>query len=253
MPVPANPKIYHIVHVDRLPSIVADGFIRSDAESGRRGAPGTTIGIDEIKRRRLNELTLGNSHPDLHVGECAPFYFCPRSVMLYVIHRANHRELTYQGGQEPVVHLQTDLRQAVAWANAERRRWAFTTSSAASYHFEDYCDLAHLDKVDWNADYAAYGSFLVAARHEHRDTQNWSPFGSPRRALSQNAPLSANGCTRPIHMRHREVQESVPLACSARYSIGLNQPSRLTRDSALSYTSYFCSARFSGPVANSPP
>jgi hypothetical protein len=31
MPVPAQPKIYHIVHVDRLPSIVADGFLWSDA------------------------------------------------------------------------------------------------------------------------------------------------------------------------------------------------------------------------------
>lgn len=151
MPVPADPKIYHIVHVDRLPSIVADGFIWSDAEAIRRGAPGTAIGIGEIKQRRLNELALTNSHPDLRVGECAPFYFCPRSVMLYVIHRANHRELTYQGGQEPIVHLEADLRQAVAWADAHRRRWAFTTSSAASYHFEDYCGLAHLDKVDWNA------------------------------------------------------------------------------------------------------
>ena len=120
MPVPANPEIYHIVHVDRLPSIVADGFIWSDAEAIRRGAPGTTIGMSKIKQRRLNELTLGNSHPDLQVGECAPFYFCPRSVMLYVIHMGNLGELTYQGGQGPIVHLRADLRQAVAWANAER-------------------------------------------------------------------------------------------------------------------------------------
>lgn len=31
MPVPANPKIYHIVHVDKLASITADGFLYSDA------------------------------------------------------------------------------------------------------------------------------------------------------------------------------------------------------------------------------
>ena len=151
MPVPDNPNIYHIVHVDRLPSIVADGFIWSDAEAIRRGAPGATIGMDKIKQRRLNELTLDNSHPDLRVGECAPFYFCPRSVMLYVIRMANLPELTYRGGQEPIVHLQADLRQAVAWADANRRRWAFTTSSAAAKEFEDYNDLAYLDKVDWNA------------------------------------------------------------------------------------------------------
>jgi hypothetical protein len=32
MPVPDNPKIYHIVHVDKLASIAADGFLWSDAE-----------------------------------------------------------------------------------------------------------------------------------------------------------------------------------------------------------------------------
>ena len=30
--VPSQPKIYHIVHVDRLPSIVADGLLWCDAE-----------------------------------------------------------------------------------------------------------------------------------------------------------------------------------------------------------------------------
>ena len=32
MPPPRHPKIYHIVHVDRLPSIVADGCLWCDAE-----------------------------------------------------------------------------------------------------------------------------------------------------------------------------------------------------------------------------
>lgn len=30
MPVPAQPKIYHIVHVDRLPYIIASGYLYSD-------------------------------------------------------------------------------------------------------------------------------------------------------------------------------------------------------------------------------
>ena len=32
MPMPAEPKIYHIVHVDRLPSIVKDGYLWCDAK-----------------------------------------------------------------------------------------------------------------------------------------------------------------------------------------------------------------------------
>jgi hypothetical protein len=92
-PVPARPKSCHIVHVDRLPSIVADECLWCDGEVARRATPGTTIGMSDIKQRRLTELTLA-SHRGLHVGGCVPFYFSSRSVMLYLIYRANHPELT---------------------------------------------------------------------------------------------------------------------------------------------------------------
>jgi len=42
--VPARPKLYHIVHVNRLASIVADGCLWCDAEVLRRTSPGTGIG-----------------------------------------------------------------------------------------------------------------------------------------------------------------------------------------------------------------
>lgn len=51
-----------------------------------------------IRKRLLTELTLG-SHPDLHVGDCVPFYFYPRPVILYLFHKGNHPDLEYQGGQ----------------------------------------------------------------------------------------------------------------------------------------------------------
>ena len=121
MPVPAQPKIYHIVHVDRLASIIADGFLWSDAVMVQRQGVGTTIGMSNIKARRLNELSL-NCHPDLRVGHCTPFYFCPRSVMLYLIYRRNE-ELAYKGGQEPIVHLEADLHATIAWSQQNDQRW----------------------------------------------------------------------------------------------------------------------------------
>ena len=71
--------------------------------------------------------------------------------MLYLIHMANHAELSYRGGQQPIIHLEADLRRTVAWAEANRRRWAFTLSNAGSRFFEDRCDLGQLDEVDWDA------------------------------------------------------------------------------------------------------
>jgi len=150
MAVPQQPKIYHIVHVDRLRSILDDGHLLSDARMQGRAGTGTVIGMSSIKQRRLEELTL-TSHPALHVGECVPFYFCPRSVMLYLIWQGNHPELTYRGGQGPIVHLEADLRATVAWAQAQGLRWALTLSNAGSRFFEDRADLGRLHEVDWDA------------------------------------------------------------------------------------------------------
>jgi len=131
---PRQPKIYHIVHVDGLSSIVADGFLWCDAEVEKRKPPGTVIGMSDIKRARLHYRRLA-SHPDLSVGCCVPFYFCPRSVMLYVIARGNHSGLIYRKGQELIVHLEADLYKTVKWAKSNCRRWAFTLSNAGSGYF----------------------------------------------------------------------------------------------------------------------
>ena len=149
VPPPAAPKIYHIVHVDRLVSIASDGFLWSDAELQQRARPGTVIGMSTIKQRRLTNPV--SCRPALTVGDCVPFYFCPRSVMLYVVSMANHPELSYRGGQGPIVHLEADLRETVAWAERNDRKWAFTLSNAGSNYFEDRCDLAQLDEIDWSA------------------------------------------------------------------------------------------------------
>ena len=149
MPIPQNPKIFHIVHVDRLSPIISDGFLRCDAKVRRNPTPETSIGLPDIKQRRLTKTL--SSHADLHVGDCVPFYFCPRSVMLYVISKKNHPNLTYRRGQEPIVHIVADLKEAVDWANENRFRWAFTLSNAGSFHFEDRCNLEQLGDVNWNA------------------------------------------------------------------------------------------------------
>jgi hypothetical protein len=150
MPVPSQPKLYHIVHEDRLPSVLADGFLWSDAEVLRRRCGGTTIGMSRIKRRRLEENFL-TSHIGLMVGQCVPFYFCPRSIMLYLIWQANHEDLAYRGGQAPIVHLQFDLYAVAAWAGRASKRWAFTLSNAGSRYFEDRANLAQLGEINWTA------------------------------------------------------------------------------------------------------
>ena len=156
---PERPKIYHITHVYNLPGIVQAGGLWSDAKRLEHEFECSVVGMPDIKARRLHELAV-HCHPNTRVGEYVPFYFCPRSIMLYILYMGNHPELTYRGGQGPIVHLMADLRATVAWAGSQRRLWAFSTSNAGAYYTSFYADLDHLDKIDWEA---------VAAR-DFRDT-----------------------------------------------------------------------------------
>jgi hypothetical protein len=147
---PAKPKVYHITHVDNLPAIIADGGLVSDRAIIERGGPARGIGMPDIKRRRVDELEV-DCHPGTKVGDYVPFNFCPRSVMLYVLHKANNPGLTYLGGQEPIVHLEADLHAVIRWAEGNDRRWAFSLSNAGSRYCEFRSRVPELDQLDWQA------------------------------------------------------------------------------------------------------
>jgi hypothetical protein len=149
MPVPDQPKIYHIVHVDRLASIIGGGFLWSDAEMVQRQVVGTTIGMSNIKARRLGLPV--SCHQGTNVGDYVPFYFCSRSIMLFVIHCANHPALDYRGGQQPIVHLEADLHKVIEWADLNRRRWAFSLSNAGAVYAQFRAGLDRLGDINWDA------------------------------------------------------------------------------------------------------
>lgn len=95
---PSQPKIYHIVHLDRLGPILSDQGLHCDRTIRQKQNAGTMIGMAHIKSRRLNELQLA-SHPGLFVGDCVPFYYSPRSVMLYMLTQQQNEQIAYKGGQ----------------------------------------------------------------------------------------------------------------------------------------------------------
>lgn len=148
--VPANPKIYHITHVDNLAAITRAGALWSDAKRLELELDSEVVGILNIKERRLKHLTV-MCHPGTNVGEYVPFYFCPRSIMLYVLYKGNLPGLTYRGGQGPIIHLVADLRRTVAWAEANGHRWAFSDRNAAAAYADFFSDLDDLDQVNWDA------------------------------------------------------------------------------------------------------
>ena len=164
---PPRPKIYHITHVDNLPAIIAAGGLISDAAMIARGGPAAPIGMSTIKQRRL-ALPV-KCHPGDHVGDYVPFYLCPRSIMLFVIHCKNNPSLAYQGGQAPIVHLEADLHEVVAWATAAGKRWAFSLSNAGAYYTEFRASVGDLHQLDWAA--VASTDFRSAAVKEAKQAE----------------------------------------------------------------------------------
>jgi hypothetical protein len=71
--------------------------------------------------------------------------------MLYLLHKSNHEELAYTGGQRPIVHLELDLYEAIEWAAATGGRWAISLSNAGASYAEFRNSVEALEEIDWNA------------------------------------------------------------------------------------------------------
>jgi hypothetical protein len=144
MPIdPHRTNIYHITDVSNLPSIIASTGIHSDANMILAGAQPTVIGYTHIKERRMSEYTVpccGNRF----VGEFVPFYYCPRSPMLYTINKGNAGRAA--GCQTSVIHLVSTVGQGMALG----RDWAISDGNAGAAYTEFSNSLAFLDSLDWS-------------------------------------------------------------------------------------------------------
>ncbi len=140
--------IFHITHIDNLASIVEEGGLLSDRRLVDTRGDRVVIGLNTIKRRRLEELPV-RCHPETNVGDYVPFYFCPRAPMLYMIHMRN-TELIFRGGQGQIVHLVSTVEEAIQVAGS--RPWAFSDGNAGAFYTQFSADIGQLSTfVNWNA------------------------------------------------------------------------------------------------------
>jgi len=150
MGVPDRPKIYHITHMRNLTQLASSGWLWSDAQRMERKLDCCVVGMRDIKRRRLEEIEV-KCHPGTKVGQYVPFYFCPRSIMLYMLYRGNHPDIEYREGQRPIVHLQADLRSTIQWADEHGVKWACSDRNAGVYVADFFNRKSDLNKINWAA------------------------------------------------------------------------------------------------------
>ena len=147
---PVPTPLYHFTHLSHLASIVKDGLL-SDTDAVRTGALIVEVGHAGIKERRRGRMVpIG---PGGAVSDYVPFYFAPRSPMMYAIHRGNVP--TYDEGCDRLIYLVTSV-ETLAASGA---RLVFTDRNAvlaiAAYGdhgtgIDSLVDWALMRQVVWN-------------------------------------------------------------------------------------------------------
>ena len=101
------------------------------------------IAYENIQDRRARTIVPCGAKGVLH--DYVPFYFAPRSPMLYTIHKGNVKG--YNQGQKPVIHLVTKA-EAI---EDEKIAFVFTDGHAVMSYTEFYNDLQALAfAIDWD-------------------------------------------------------------------------------------------------------
>jgi hypothetical protein len=132
----AKTYLYHITDIANLPSILANGRLLSDCALA--GVAHQVIGYANIKHRRMTQYRVACSK-NRFVGEFVPFYFSPRSPMLYTVNLGNSGRPP--GCQSSIIHLVTTVAAAVGLGRA----FAISDGNAGAGYATFRNDLAALD------------------------------------------------------------------------------------------------------------
>ena len=139
--VPKPTLIYHITDASNLRLILEnDGLycINAMREDNR---PHKNIAYEHIQDRRSRTRVPINPYGTLH--DYVPFYFAPRSPMLYTIDKGNVPG--YIGGQKSIIYLVS----LIEFVDG-KRPWVFTDGHGTMAFTNYYNDLNFLDEIDWD-------------------------------------------------------------------------------------------------------
>jgi hypothetical protein len=144
---PIPTPLYHITHRNNLVSIIADGGLLAHSRLAQSRRAYENIAYQHIQDRRASSNVPLAPGGNLH--DYIPFYFGPRSPMLYTINRGNVAGIA---NQRPIIHLVVEA-QALQRNNIP---FVFTDGHAVMAFSEFFDHLENLDQVDWGIMQATY-------------------------------------------------------------------------------------------------
>lgn len=135
--------IYRIIHIDNLETCLRRAGLCAPNHTPDDGLRYRTIHNAEIQAvRSARSLSCG---PGGGVHDYVSFYFGPRSPMLYQLHTG--WVSGYTEGQEPIIYLVANVRDVVATGAG----FVFSDGHGIATFTSWFDDLAHMERVDWEA------------------------------------------------------------------------------------------------------
>lgn len=132
---------YRITHRDNLSHILQYGLLNKNHVNADPGF--VAIGNPEIIDVRSTTPVYLKGYG--LVGEYVPFYFTPRSIMLYNIVTGYYAPKVPKREKEEIIVIRCLIERLIL-----QNRWFFTDGQANDEETTHFADINFLDRVDWN-------------------------------------------------------------------------------------------------------
>lgn len=136
--------VAHFTRVEHLASVIEHGLL-SDTAAHEMGLLTTEVGNPRIKDQRRQQAV--PMLPGGVVADYVPFYFAPRSPMMYAISRGNVP--TYTGGTKRLVYLLSTLECLHELGHKTLLTDRNAALSYTAYRAFDPADPINDDFIDW--------------------------------------------------------------------------------------------------------
>ncbi|MEV6020953.1 DUF4433 domain-containing protein [Streptomyces sp. NPDC051997] len=199
-------QLFHFTHVHHLSDILTEKQLVSDTVMQARGGVLMECGDRDVKaERRTRQIA---APPYGRPSDYVPFYFAPRSPMLYVISRGGVP--TYYEGQTPLVYLVT----TVDAVKASGRPYVFSDGNCASAITRHFTDLSMMPSVvDWEIMEATYWANTVddGDRMRRRMAELLVHEHLPVTAVQEISTFDLNHAQQVRHLL-REAETEIPVS-----------------------------------------
>jgi hypothetical protein len=137
---PQRARIFRVVHISNLPSILDHGGLQCQNSADRDPAY-VNIGNPSLIDKRMRRYV--PIPPGGPLSDYIPFYFTPFSIMMYNI-KTGYGGITRRDNTDIVMFVSSIHRLDELGVP-----FVFTNQRAYAVDTEFYNDLEHLDKIDW--------------------------------------------------------------------------------------------------------